>query len=43
MIAEALESYKNACIFSLKYFGESNAIYQQMREVYNKAKGAHEA
>ena len=43
MIPEALESYKNACFFSQKYFGETNAIYQQMREVYNKAKSAHEA
>ena len=42
MLTEALESYKLACMFSAKYFGEANAIYQNMKSVYDKAKQALE-
>ena len=39
MYTEALESYKLATQFSHKYFGTENAIFQSMKQVYDKAKG----
>ena len=38
MYVEALESYKLATQFSLKYFGPENALYQNFKTVYDKVK-----
>ena len=43
MYVEALESYKLATQFSLKYFGPENALYQNFKTVYDKVKINHDA
>lgn len=40
MFGPALESYKNAATFAYRYFGTDNALYTNMKNVYDKAKKA---